>query len=259
MAVAAVCLLVPVLWWSGNSFAQQVEDGSDDLAETEQIQDSSAEEEDTALAQTQLINLFQKISELNREIGFLVGRVEELEHQVQLLREENRDRYSKLDERVRVLSGQATIQLNTDNLGDESTELGLFNSAVVLIEREQYDEAIEKFEKMIESFPNGQRVPDGFYWLGELYSRDRTDTQALEKARQNLVQLLRLYSNHRKVAAAMYRLGLIYEDLGDPEQSLEYLEQVIAEYPDSREARLAEDYLDTLFETDRKQGEVIAP
>ncbi|MDE0645806.1 MAG: tetratricopeptide repeat protein [Gammaproteobacteria bacterium] len=244
--IIIVCLLVFILWWCGSAIAQQAEESSGDpigreLGEVDQ-------EEETTPDQTQLVELFKKINEQNKEISFLLGRVEELEHQVQVLREENRERYAELDERVRVLSGQATIQLSTDNLGDNSTEGGLFNSAIVLIEGEQYDEAIVKLEEMIETFPNGQRVPDGFYWLGELYSRDRTDSQALEKARQNLVQLLRLYSEHKKVAAAMYRLGVIYEDLGDSPTSLEYLERVIEEFPDSREAKLAEDYINTLIE-----------
>ena len=46
----------------------------------------------------------------------------------------------------------------------------------------------------------------------------------------------------------MYRLGIIYEDLGDSSTSLDYLEQVIEEFPDSREAKLAEDYINTLIE-----------
>lgn len=244
--LTTVWLLVFISWWCGSAIAQQTEESSDDPFERELgVVD---QEEEAAPDQTQLVELFKKISEQNKEISFLLGRVEELEHQVQVLREENRERYAELDERVRVLSGQATIQLSTDNLGDTSTEGGLFNSAIVLIEGEQFDEAIVKLEEMIETFPNGQRVPDGFYWLGELYSRDRTDSQALEKARQNLVQLLRLYAEHKKVAAAMYRLGVIYEDLGDSSTSRDYLERVIEEFPDSREARLAEDYINALVE-----------
>lgn len=215
--------------------AQEFEDNILTAPQTD-TNEEGADEEDQSLAK-----LFQEISQLRKEQSILLGRVEELEHEIQILQEENRDRYSELDQRVRALSGQATRPLDSDSLVDETTEIGVYRNAIALAQDQKYQDAIEKLESMIERFPNGNHVPDGFYLLGELYTKE--DTLDLEQARQNFVQLRRLYPDYQRIPLATYRLGTVYHVLGDCDTAYEYLEDVVDEHDGSEAARLAEHYM----------------
>ncbi len=188
----------------------------------------------------QLGDLFQKLNAMEREISHVLGRIEELEHQVQLLRHENRDRYIELDDRLREVSGQAPTSPTAIGTASPGTEAGMYRTAFELVEDQQYEEAISQFESMIEQYPNGKLLPEAFYWLGELHAK--LDPPQLEEARQNLVQLVRLFPNHSKTPEGTFKLGTIYHQLEDLPKALEYLDRVTKDYPDSSVARLAEEY-----------------
>lgn len=222
----------------------------DSGAEVEQEDTGTTEPEDTSDGKLDLSILFKKVSELENENRFLNGRIEQLENELETLRRENRDRYSDLDERVRGLTGHTDSQAGgTDGLTpDEDSEDGMYQQAVIHIEDQEYEEAISVLNEMLESFPNGKHVPMGFYYLGELYRTK--EPKNLEEARQNFVQLIRLHPDHAKVAEAKYKLGTIYDELGDSPKALEYLDDVVQEHSGTSAARLAKEYATTMREAE---------
>lgn len=214
-------------------------DSADQSAESGDPQDSATmlDEQDPSM---QLGIVLQTINELRRENSHLLGRVEQLEHELQVLRKENRERYAGLDERLLQLSGQPTVSPDVVPTGSTDTEEGMYVTAFAHIEDHNFEEAITFLESMIETYPNGKRLPEAFYWLGETYAR--LDPPQFEKARQSLVQLVRLYPDHAKAAEGTYKLGTIYEQLGDEPKALEYLDRAANNYPNTTAARLAADY-----------------
>jgi TolA-binding protein len=64
----------------------------------------------------------------------------------------------------------------------------------------------------------------------------------LEKSRQSFVQVVSLYPSHQKVPDALYKLGVVYNRLGEQPQAREYLSRVQSEHADSPAARLAKAY-----------------
>ncbi len=188
----------------------------------------------------QLGLVFQKMSELQSEVSHLLGRIEQLEHQLQVVRQENRERYASIDEQMLQLSGSPTVSPDVVPTGSTDTEEGLYVTAFAQIEDRNFEEAIGLLESLIETYPNGKRLPEAFYWLGETYAR--LDPPEFEKARQSLVQLVRLYPDHAKAAEGTYKLGTIYEQLGDEPKALEYLDRAANNYPNTTAARLAADY-----------------
>ena len=226
------------------------EDGSAELDE-EDVE--ATEDVDLEESNLDLSILFKKLSDLESENRFLVDRIEQLENEFAQFRRENRERYTDLDERIRGLSGQATSQSSgLDGLiSDEGTEDGTYQRALLLIRDKQYEEAISALEEMILTYPNGKQVANGFYNLGELYKT--IEPKNLEKARQNFVQLIRLYPKHTKVPEAKYKLGTIYHELDDTSKALEYLDEVLNEFPGTSVARLAKEYAETLREIETLQ------
>ena len=68
-------------------------------------------------------------------------------------------------------------------------------------------------------------------------------TGQTEPARQNFVQVIRLYPDHQKVPDSLYKLGVLYFQLGDEAESRRYLQRVRSEYPQSSAGTLAKRYL----------------
>jgi tol-pal system protein YbgF len=192
----------------------------------------------------QLGFLIERVRELQQENSRMLGRLEEIEHEVQLLRHENRDRYVSLEERILGLSGSATVSPNAISTASPDSEAGMYRNAFSLIEDGNYEEAVQLLETMVKAYPNGAHLPDAFYWLGQTYAQ--MDPPLLEQARQNLVQLVRLFPEHSKTPEGMYKLGTIYDQLDDKPKALEYLERVVNDYPSTTAAHLAEEYATTI-------------
>lgn len=222
----------------------------DSSTEVDQDETDTTESDDSEDGNLNLSIVFKKLNDLESENRTLVGRIEQLEYELEKIRQENREQYKDLDERIRELTGQATLQSgDTDALDpDQSTESGMYRTAVNHIGEQEYDEAISVLNEMIETYPNGSHVPMGFYYLGELYRTK--DPKELEEARQNFVQLIRLHPEHAKVGEAKYKLGTIYDELGDSSTALDYLDEVVQDYPGTSAARLAEEYATTLREAE---------
>ncbi len=225
----------------------------DSSTEVDQDETDTTESEDSENGNLNLSILFKKLNDLESENRTLVGRIEQLEYEIEKIRQDNRERYKELDERVRGLTGQTSLQSSDQDVlnSDQSTEDGMYRTAVNHIGEQEYDEAISVLNEMIESYPNGSHVPMGFYYLGELYRTK--DPKELEEARQNFVQLIRLHPEHAKVGEAKYKLGTIYDELGDSSTALDYLDEVVQDYPGTSAARLAEEYATTLREAENDE------
>ena len=237
------------------TFAQVDNFLEEDSSSTEVDQEEPGSEENAKSDESNLdlSILFQKLAELENENRFLVDRIEQLEHEIEQLRRENRERYTELDERVRGLSGQATLEAGgVDGLElDQDTEEGAYQYALVLIQEKKYDDAVSVLQDLLLTYPNGQYIPNVFYYLGELYITK--EPKELENARQQFVQLVRLYPKHAKVPEAKYKLGTIYDELEDSTKALEYFDEVVTDHPGTSAARLAKEYATTMREIEAMQ------
>ncbi|MCY3858655.1 MAG: tetratricopeptide repeat protein [Gammaproteobacteria bacterium] len=195
-------------------------------------------------ADERLLTLFTRIQTLEREYSILHGRVEELEHLYQEERHMNRRRFLDIDRRLREQLGSELAPEDALTTEDINSETGMYRRGMAFVDAEEYIQALELFQQIVDTFPNGERVPDAMYWLAEIYRNvDPTD---LEKSRQFFVQMVTLYSDHARIPEALAKLGMVYHELGNVTRALEYLDRVIAEFPDHDAARLAETYAQEL-------------
>ena len=188
-----------------------------------------------------ILNFLTRLQTLEREYSALQGRVEELEYFYQEERELNRKRFLDLDRRFREATGGQLTQ--TDALTSEeevNTEAGIYRRAIAFIDAQNYSEAKNLLSGLVNDFPNGERVPDAYYWLGDLNLN--IEPKDLEQARQYFVQMITLYNDHARIPHAITKLGMIYHQLGNVERALEYFDRVMSEFPDHDAARLAETY-----------------
>jgi len=184
--------------------------------------------------------LYQKISELEKEIAELRSQLEENSVLVERSLELQQQRYLDLDSRMLELSS------NEKNIVSESSEESLaisyeqeekllYKNALELFEASRYAEALEIFSEVIISYPDGIYTPDAYFWSGELFL-----TQGLyEDAKLSYAKVFEQFPDHARSADSLYKLGEIYRIDSDLIEATNYYEKVVSLFPDSGAAQLS--------------------
>ena len=205
-----------------------------------------------ASAQSQL---FMQLQQMQEELGQLRGMVEEQQNEIQRLKQEGLERYQSLDQR---LSGGAPTSQNSpaagainasgipaapaakapasNEPGDPAKEKLYYDASFELIKAKEFDKASQAFEAFLRKYPNSQYAGNAQYWLGEVnltQGRLQAAGQAFAKVSQN-------YPTHNKVPDSLYKLADVEQRLGNKDKAKGILQQVIAQFPSSSAAQLAQ-------------------
>jgi tol-pal system protein YbgF len=207
--------------------------------------------------------LFNQVQQLQQEVMRLNGLVEQQAYEIRTLKEQSLERYMDIDRRLAsggpsgpVTAGTASVPMTAAGAassrpsaaaasGDAPEQPGegeAYRAAYALVRASEFDEGVLAFNAFLKKYPAGRYAPNAHYWLGELYLV--TDPADPEASRQAFMLLLNQYPNNAKVPDALYKLGKVYFIKGNRDQSREYLNRVIREYPDHPAARLAGDFID---------------
>ncbi len=204
---------------------------------------------------------------LQQDVLELRGLVEELNHELQMMKSRQEDRYLELDRRFEDFRKQAGKGLpeggavpteGADQIGavssdaaaaviapavslTESSEKALYDTSLELIRNRQYEQAIKQLQEVISRYPAGEYAPNAYYWLGEVYAA--MPNPDYELARQALAQVISFFPDNRKVPDAAFKLGKVYNLMGDCARARDILEQVIQQNQGKTVAKLAETYL----------------
>lgn len=215
-------------------------------------------ENDPAEPPSDVNTLYHDFQFVQDEVRRLHGVVEELNHRMDRLEREQRERYIELDQRlldrgktegIVPEGGDVVPDPTSDAPPVPLTERDAYNVAIELVEaarplpaseqRPQYQRAMGLFREIIKDYPNGEYTANAFYWRGQLHFA----LKEYEDARAMFTQVDLLYDDHPKVPDSLYKLGEVYDVLGDTERAREYLNRVINDFPASTAAGLARKYL----------------
>ena len=212
--------------------------------------------------------LLNTIEQMRQEIMELRGQLEEHQFQINQLRQEGRDRYLDLDERIsrqnngstsntaRPTVAPAPVATVTTTMGlatptetsaaDESAEKTLeaaeqnsYQAAFQLIRDKQFEDAQKALKQQLETYPKGKYADNARYWLGEVQMAQGK----YPEARDAFQLVIKDYPGSPKVPDATYKLGRLYDLLGDKAKAKEMLQRVVKNYPDTAAARLSDTYL----------------
>ena len=222
---------------------------------TPAFQNSSSEAQRKASSNQATAELFYMIQQLQGEVRRLQGEVEEQRHQIDRLKEQGRDRYIDLDQRILDLSEKVSAQpaatgSEASGAGTETREYRQpeaderksYQQIVDLIRKDKkYDEAISRLYEFIDKHPEGDLTVNAYYWLGEVY----LVKPQLEQAKQAFTIVATRYPDHRKAPDAVYKLGVTLDRLGEKEEAERRMKTVIGDYPNSSAAELARKFLDS--------------
>ncbi|MBE7376742.1 tol-pal system protein YbgF [Pseudomonas lopnurensis] len=199
--------------------------------------------------------LFMQLQQMQEEIAQLRGMLEEQQNQIQRLQQEGLERYQDLDRR---LSGGAAganqagparepAAANVDapaasqaqagsQAGDPEQEKLYYDAAFDLIKAKDFDKASQAFAAFLRKYPNSRYAGNAQYWLGEV-NLAKGDLQG---AGQAFAKVSQAYPQHSKVPDSLYKLADVEQRLGNRDRAQGILREVIAQYPNTSAAQLAQ-------------------
>lgn len=221
-------------------------------------------------------DLLYQLEMLQQEVSQLRGQVEQQNYELSKLKSLSKERYIDLDKRLSTLSTQAApAMLNNSTQtavasnnpvsgqqaggGSNSSVKSLaaapvkleepsadakaaYNSAYALVRERNFEGAQTSLRAFAEKYPNNTLTGNAHYWLGELALVLGNQGEALVQFK--IVQ--DSFSGHSKVPDAIYKLGIVNDQLGNKTLVKDSLNRVITNFPDSNAAALAANYLNDM-------------
>src|SRR5450830_1273693 len=120
--------------------------------------------------------------------------------------------------------------------GDPAKEKLYYDAAFDLIKAKDFDKASKAFTAFLGRYPNSQYAGNAQYWLGEV-NLAKGDLQG---AGQAFAKVSQLYPKHAKVPDSLYKLADVERRLGHTDKVKGILQQVVAQYPGTSAAQLAQ-------------------
>jgi tol-pal system protein YbgF len=202
--------------------------------------------------------MFTQLQQMQQEIAQLRGLLEEQQYEIQRLKQESLERYQDLDRRLSSGSAGAAAAQNSPSDGslgaggvsqspigqapaasgpaDPEKEKLFYDAAFDLIKAKDFDKASQAFGAFLRKYPDSQYAGNAQYWLGEV-NLAKGDLQA---AGQAFARVSQAYPQHAKVPDSLFKLADVEQRLGNADRAKGILRQIIAQYPGSSAAQLAQ-------------------
>ena len=198
-----------------------------------------------------------QLQQMQDEIARLRGVVEVQQNDIQRMKQEALERYQELDQRIGSGTAPAAPANNSQPAGgdinaggtpaaqapaasaepaDPAKEKLYYDAAFDLIKAKDFDKASQAFNAFLRKYPNSQYAGNAQYWLGEV-NLAKGDLQG---AGQAFAKVSQLYPKHQKVPDSLYKLADVERRLGHTDKVKGILQQVVAQYPGTSAAQLAQ-------------------
>jgi len=215
-----------------------------------------------------LVEMLARLDNLQSELQILRGEIELHAHELEEIKQRQRDLYVDIDRRLLLLersspeagaaltspaakvgdSGKsadttkatavapaATAVSATDFEGEQKA----YQSAFDLLRDLRYDQAVAAFKSFLKQYPNGRYAHIAQYWIGEANYAQRNFKQAIT----DYQTLIDKYPNSPKLAEAMLKIGYSHYELKNMKQAETTLKSLVKNYPGTTEAGQAENLL----------------
>ena len=205
--------------------------------------------------------LFNQLQRMQDQLSQQQGAIEVLQNQVNQLKQEGLERYQDLDRRIgagvapaatpdnsaaggapsaaaggTAAGAAAAAPAASSEPGDPAKEKLYYDAAFDLIKAKDFDKASQAFTAFLRKYPNSQYAGNAQYWLGEV-NLAKGDLQG---AGQAFAKVSQLYPKHAKVPDSLYKLADVERRLGHTDKVKGILQQVVAQYPGTSAAQLAQ-------------------
>lgn len=223
-----------------------------------------------------LVDMLSRMDDLQMQIEKLRGDIEIQSHQLEEIKQRQRDLYVDIDRRLLRLernappspeaSTGAAATGSTDKLQgtgktpmaqapsgqtpavstgtqtasvDAAGEQQAYQKAFDTLRALRYDQAVAAFKGFLAKYPNGRYAHIAQYWIGEADYAQRKFKQAIV----DYQKLIDDYPTSPKLAEAMLKIGYSQYELKNNKAAETILKQLIKSYPGTTEAGQAQNLL----------------
>jgi tol-pal system protein YbgF len=219
-----------------------------------------------------LLDLSNQLEALRSDVRGVHNDVDQIQHDLDSARKQQRDLYADLDRRLKALESRTAGRgggeasgaggastagaspgagtagaASAEGAGGEvpvpgGSDTANYQAAFGLLKDSQYDKAVVAFKQFLQAFPESAYADNAQYWLGEAYYVNKSFPEALA-AFQRVVDK---YPQSRKVPDALLKVGFCDYELKQFQAAHEVLSQVVSTYPDTPAGNLARQRLDKM-------------
>ena len=111
-------------------------------------------------------------------------------------------------------------------------EQQVYDQAFSLLKQSKYQDAINVFQRLADTWPNGQLADDAHYWKSEAQYVNREYEDALDGFRMVTAR----YPDSPRVPEALLKIGQIEYDIGAYEEAAEIFRNILERFPDHKVA-----------------------
>lgn len=197
-----------------------------------------------------MLELLRRVEELQVEVQRLRADVDGLNHDMEAMKNRQRDIYLDIDRRMQQVEAgggrapMAAAPVTTDptaaaSLIDANTARNAYAAAFKLLQDKQYDQAIAAFDDYLKQYRDSEYADNAQYWMGEA----NYVTRRFNKAEEAFSQMIQRYPSSAKIADAKLKLAFTYYEMARYDDARKALKRVIQEYPGTSSARIADERL----------------
>ncbi|NOH27879.1 tol-pal system protein YbgF [Vibrio mediterranei] len=192
------------------------------------------------------LQMQQQLDEMMQEIATLRGQLERNSYDMEQMLQRQRELFIEIDKlRSQASTAAVPVPVAKDSTApqgkfstDADEQTAYQNAVDLILKKRDYAGAIEAFKQFQKDYPNSTFMPNTHYWLGQLYFAKRQDSEA-EKSFKAVLG----FKESNKRADALVKLGDLAKRGNKAAEAKKYYEQVIAEYPGSSSAKVAQSNL----------------
>ena len=221
-----------------------------------------------------LMEQMQQMRQIRQELTELRGLLENQDHQINMIKQRQRNLYQDMDRRLLELeSGKSssvmpvgsnfnaapassgiaapgiaavpevsTLPVTENNSVPPAADINgklAYSQAFGLLKEGRYQQAILAFRDFSQNFPQSKYSANALYWLGEANYVSRDYKTALTEFKK----ILSLYPDSNKVQGAELKIGYTFYEMKDWSSARAALGQVVSHYPNTTVARKAKERL----------------
>jgi tol-pal system protein YbgF len=183
-------------------------------------------------------------AEVRDQISQLRGQVEALKKDLKK-DDESKDKIDNLLLKINFIENFLEISKKGSSSDIDSSASGkdagkqdkaaIYAAAYQTFKSGHYTKAREAFQGFLAAYPSGEYSDNAQFWIGECYFFEKK----YEKAILEYEKVTKKFSSSNKVPYALLKQGISFQNLGDKASAKLILQQVIRDYPNTSQARIA--------------------